>query len=94
MADWDARLLPLTHLAGVGSQFSEAVASLDRIRELRALATEEAETAGMAAVPSLRGDVESWHPIGTLPEAADQHGAADGGNEVAPKTVSYYKHIY
>jgi len=50
--------LPLTHLAGVGSQFSEAVASLDRIREVRALATEEAETAGMAAVQSLRGDVE------------------------------------
>ncbi len=48
---------PLVQIAAIGTQVSEAFAGLDRIRELRALATEDADEAGRAPLGALRGDI-------------------------------------
>ncbi|MCU0627329.1 MAG: ABC transporter ATP-binding protein/permease, partial [Gemmatimonadaceae bacterium] len=48
---------PLVSVANIGTQLSEALAGLDRIRELRDMATEDDEDATRTAVPALRGDV-------------------------------------
>ncbi|MGE0449175.1 MAG: ABC transporter ATP-binding protein [Vicinamibacterales bacterium] len=50
--------VPLSQLAGAGTQFSEAVAGLDRLREIRRLATEDEGDEHRAPLPTLRGDVE------------------------------------
>ena len=49
---------PLVSIANIGTQLTEAFAALDRIRELRDMATEEQEDAPRAAGPPLRGDVQ------------------------------------
>jgi subfamily B ATP-binding cassette protein MsbA len=49
---------PLVGVASIGTQISEAFAGLDRIREIRELATEDAEDARRHDVPELRGEVE------------------------------------
>ena len=49
--------LPLVQIANIGTQLTEALAGLDRIRELRDMATEDQEDARKAAVPVVRGDV-------------------------------------
>ena len=49
--------LPLVQIANIGTQLTEALAGLDRIRELRDMATEDQEDASKAAVPVVRGDV-------------------------------------
>jgi ABC-type multidrug transport system fused ATPase/permease subunit len=48
---------PLLQIAQVGTQITEAFAGLDRIRELRSLATEDDEAGTQNPVPTLRGDV-------------------------------------
>lgn len=48
---------PLVSIANIGTQITEAFAGLDRIRELRDMATEDQEDASKAPVPSIRGTV-------------------------------------
>jgi ABC-type multidrug transport system fused ATPase/permease subunit len=48
---------PLISIASIGTQLSEALAGLDRIRELKDMATEDQLDADKATVTSLRGDV-------------------------------------
>ncbi|MFN7913795.1 MAG: ABC transporter ATP-binding protein [Vicinamibacterales bacterium] len=50
--------VPVVQLANIGTQLTEAFAGLDRIREIRDMATEDQEDASKAALPELRGDVE------------------------------------
>lgn len=52
---------PLISIASIGTQITEAFAGLDRIRELRDMATEDQEDASKAAVPSVVGRVEFDH---------------------------------
>ena len=49
---------PLVSIASIGTQITEALAGLDRIRELRDMATEDQLDAGKRAVPTLRGHVQ------------------------------------
>jgi subfamily B ATP-binding cassette protein MsbA len=48
---------PIVSIASIGTQITEAFAGLDRIRELRAVATEDAGDAGRRPVAQLAGDV-------------------------------------
>ena len=48
---------PVVSIASIGTQISEAFAGLDRIRELKQMATEDQEDARRAALPALEGDV-------------------------------------
>jgi ABC-type multidrug transport system fused ATPase/permease subunit len=48
---------PLISIASIGTQITEAFAGLDRLRELRDLATEDQEDAGKQPVPSVVGHV-------------------------------------
>ena len=45
--------LPVVQLANIGTQISEAFAGLDRIREIRRMATEDQEDAGLAPLPDV-----------------------------------------
>src|SRR5687768_6235859 len=49
---------PLVSIASIGTQITEAFAGLDRIREVRDMATEVDADASKANVPDLEGDVE------------------------------------
>jgi subfamily B ATP-binding cassette protein MsbA len=49
--------VPVVQLANIGTQLTEAFAGLDRIREIRQMATEDEEDANRAALPALRGTV-------------------------------------
>ena len=49
--------LPLINIASIGTQITEAFAGLDRIREIRRLATEDDEDTARAPVTDLAGDV-------------------------------------
>lgn len=49
--------LPLIQIANIGTQITDAFAGLDRIRELRDMATEDQEDLSKAPVPPIRGDV-------------------------------------
>jgi len=49
--------MPVIQLANIGTQLTEAFAGLDRIREIRRMATEDEEDAGLAALPDIRGEV-------------------------------------
>jgi ABC-type multidrug transport system fused ATPase/permease subunit len=48
---------PLVQIASIGTQVTEAFAGLDRIREIRSMATEGQEDEAKQAFESLRGDV-------------------------------------
>ncbi len=48
---------PVVSIASIGTQISEAFAGLDRIRELKQMATEDQEDASRAALPHLEGEV-------------------------------------
>ncbi|MFN8572246.1 MAG: ABC transporter ATP-binding protein [Gemmatimonadaceae bacterium] len=48
---------PLVSIASIGTQITEAFAGLDRIREIRDTAREDADDARRVAVPELTGDV-------------------------------------
>src|SRR5213083_3304592 len=49
--------MPLINIASIGTQITEAFAGLDRPREIRALATEDAADEDRAALPALQGDL-------------------------------------
>ncbi len=49
---------PLIGLASIGTQLSEAFAGLDRIREIKRMATEDEEDASRTALPTLEGRVQ------------------------------------
>ena len=49
---------PLVSIASIGTQITEALAGLDRIRELRDMKTEDQEDASRQAVPVLQGHVQ------------------------------------
>jgi len=49
--------MPVIQLASIGTQLSEAFAGLDRIREIRKMATEDDEDASRASLPDVRGEV-------------------------------------
>src|SRR2546426_2093598 len=49
--------IPVIQLASIGTQLSEAFAGLDRIREIRQMATEDQEDESRAPLPDVRGDV-------------------------------------
>jgi subfamily B ATP-binding cassette protein MsbA len=48
---------PVVSIASIGTQITEAFAGLDRIRELKQMATEDQEDASRASLPELDGDV-------------------------------------
>ena len=48
---------PVVNIASIGTQITEAFAGLDRIREIRRMATEDQEDASRAPLPTLDGDV-------------------------------------
>jgi ABC-type multidrug transport system fused ATPase/permease subunit len=50
--------MPVIQLASIGTQITEAFAGLDRIREIRRMATEDQEDAARAPLPHVGGDVE------------------------------------
>ncbi len=50
--------MPIVELANIGTQITEALAGLDRIREILDLKNEDAEDAGRAPVGLIRGDIE------------------------------------
>ena len=49
---------PVVSIASIGTQITDAFAGLDRIRELRSMATEDADDAAKAPLPELDGTVE------------------------------------
>jgi ATP-binding cassette, subfamily B, putative efflux pump len=50
--------MPVIQLASIGTQLTEAFAGLDRIRELRQMATEDQEDSKRLPLPDIHGDVE------------------------------------
>jgi subfamily B ATP-binding cassette protein MsbA len=50
-------VMPLVQMASIGTQLSEAFAGLDRIREIRRMATEDEQDQSRAPMPDLVGDV-------------------------------------
>jgi subfamily B ATP-binding cassette protein MsbA len=50
--------MPVIQLANIGTQITEAFAGLDRIREIRRMATEDQEDEARRALPDIRGEVE------------------------------------
>ncbi|MDO8665621.1 MAG: ABC transporter ATP-binding protein, partial [Gemmatimonadales bacterium] len=48
---------PMIQIASIGTQITEAFAGLDRIREIRLMATEDQDDASRAPLGDLRGDV-------------------------------------
>jgi subfamily B ATP-binding cassette protein MsbA len=50
--------MPLVQIASIGTQVSEAFAGLDRIREIRQMATEDQADAGKQALADIEGRVE------------------------------------
>jgi ABC-type multidrug transport system fused ATPase/permease subunit len=53
--------MPVIQLANIGTQLTEAFAGLDRIREIRRMATEDEEDAVRAPLPDVDGAVEFDH---------------------------------
>jgi ABC-type multidrug transport system fused ATPase/permease subunit len=49
--------MPVIQLASIGTQLTEAFAGLDRIREIRQMATEDDEDASKQTLPHVRGDL-------------------------------------
>jgi subfamily B ATP-binding cassette protein MsbA len=49
--------VPVIQLASIGTQLTEAFAGLDRIREIRRMATEDDEDASRLPLPEIRGEV-------------------------------------
>ncbi len=50
--------MPVIQLANIGTQITEAFAGLDRIREIRKMATEDQEDASRRPMPDVHGEVE------------------------------------
>src|SRR4029079_9171567 len=49
--------VPVIQLASIGTQMTEAFAGLDRIREIRRMATEDQEDEQRISLPEVRGEV-------------------------------------
>jgi ABC-type multidrug transport system fused ATPase/permease subunit len=49
---------PVIQIAAIGTQITEAFAGLDRIREIRSMATEDADDAGKTRIDEVDGDIE------------------------------------
>ena len=49
--------MPMIQISSIGTQLSEAFAGLDRMRELRAMTTEEQDDEGRKALGDIRGDI-------------------------------------
>jgi len=49
--------MPVIQLASIGTQMTEAFAGLDRIREIRKMATEDDEDASRETLPNVRGEL-------------------------------------
>src|SRR6185503_8304433 len=49
--------VPVIQLASIGTQITEAFAGLDRIREIRKMATEDQKDASRSPLPEIRGEV-------------------------------------
>ncbi|HEY7292165.1 MAG TPA: ABC transporter ATP-binding protein [Vicinamibacterales bacterium] len=49
--------MPVIQLASIGTQLTEAFAGLDRIREIRRMATEDQEDAARQPLPEVRGEI-------------------------------------
>jgi subfamily B ATP-binding cassette protein MsbA len=50
--------MPIIQLANIGTQITEAFAGLDRIHEIKKIATEDEEDATRRAMPEIQGEVE------------------------------------
>jgi ABC-type multidrug transport system fused ATPase/permease subunit len=50
--------IPVVQLANIGTQMTEALAGLDRIREIKKMVTEDQEDVTRRPIPDVRGDVE------------------------------------
>lgn len=50
--------MPLVEIANIGTQITEAFAGLDRIREIKRMATEDADDADRQALSTISGDVK------------------------------------
>jgi ABC-type multidrug transport system fused ATPase/permease subunit len=50
--------IPVVQLANIGTQITEALAGLDRIREIKKMVTEDQEDASRRALTEIRGDLE------------------------------------
>jgi ABC-type multidrug transport system fused ATPase/permease subunit len=50
--------MPVVDIANIGTQITEAFAGLDRIREIRAMTTEDADDADRQSLSTIKGDVE------------------------------------
>jgi ABC-type multidrug transport system fused ATPase/permease subunit len=50
--------MPVIQLANIGTQMTEAFAGLDRIREIRKMATEDQEDVNRQPIPDVRGEIE------------------------------------
>ena len=50
--------IPVVQLANIGTQLTEALAGLDRIREIKKMTTEDEEDVSRLALADVRGDVE------------------------------------
>jgi len=78
---------PLVQIASIGTQITEAFAGLDRIREIRRMATEDQEDAARAGVGAIRGDVVfedvwfAYHP--GVPVLKRVHFTAPAGTTTA-----------
>jgi ABC-type multidrug transport system fused ATPase/permease subunit len=78
---------PLIQIASVGTQISEAFAGLDRIRELRDMATEDQEDEGRARMTEISGRVEfkdvSFSYVPGIPVLKNVSFVADAGSTTA-----------
>jgi ATP-binding cassette, subfamily B, putative efflux pump len=78
---------PLIQIASVGTQISEAFAGLDRIRELRDMATEDQEDEGRARMTEINGRVEfkdvSFSYVPGIPVLKNVSFVADAGSTTA-----------
>jgi ABC-type multidrug transport system fused ATPase/permease subunit len=78
---------PLIQIASVGTQISEAFAGLDRIRELRDMATEDQEDEGRARMTEINGRVEfkdvTFSYVPGIPVLKNVSFVADAGSTTA-----------
>ena len=79
--------MPLVEMAAIGTQITEAFAGLDRIREIKRMATEDAEDESRLALRTIRGDVRfedvSFEYRSGLPVLRDVSFAAAAGTTTA-----------
>ena len=78
---------PLVQIASIGTQVSEAFAGLDRIREIRDMATEDQADASKEAIPEIDGRVEfhdvTFEYVPNVPVLKHVSFCADAGSTTA-----------